>query len=296
MDCKQARIQLYQGERSLALWAHLVLCGKCRAEARALRHLERAISAAPRPEPPAALLANILAIAQEEQAPAPAQDKLKPAPWKRSNRLVFWLVWAIIAALLALCLAAVYITRPKPSGKKTAPPVSLRLAPVPETVSSVYVNAPTDRYLFEVWCTPSAHYERYTDHAGVLLASIIIEPENNRWWIYNHGSNTQVVMDLSPVRDYAIALFARGFIYAQDLDYLKKVDRDNYSRATISYNIPRPGWVDTLQAPSGVKTITAQPKIAQEIRRGIKHDSLQAWVGDRLVASASTPAEDKKRR
>jgi hypothetical protein len=285
MDCKPARQQLYRSEKSLALWLHFAFCGKCRAEARALRLLEQALAAAPRPEPPAALLANLLAIAQKE--PAPMSNRPVPAPWQGRNRLAFWLVWAIIAALLALSFAVAYVvTKPKPVSKPEAPPApTVDVAPVPDKITSAYIKAPTNQIVYERWSTPSAYYERYTDYLGNLQSAFIWEPERNRWWCYERHSNTQYVTDLTPVMADAMDIFAKSLIIAQDLEMLKKWDCDDYSRATIEYNAPKPDWVDVLQAPPGTKTLTATAKITRRTFRGRKVKSLQAWVGNTLIVT-----------
>jgi len=257
MDCKQAHEQLYRGERSIKLWVHCAFCGRCRAEARALRHLERAISTAPRPEPPAKLLANLLAIAQQEPA-----SQASPAPllWpKASSRLAFWLVWAILAALLALSFAVAYVvTRPKPASKPVEPPASMiDIAPEPGDGSSVrlighYPNGDSQ----EGWAIPRASYFREITAAGKLRVVGGMEADTKRCWIYEPGKGVCYVADFGPIADGVDEFLERNY---QSFFHPEKIYRmaPYLETARFEYSATIPPEVKEFQFPEATKMLQA---------------------------------------
>jgi hypothetical protein len=279
MDCKETQQQLNRGEGSLGLRVHLALCGRCRNEYRARRRMEKAISGA-RPELPAALLNNILAAAKQEAAPIPC--RLQSAPWRgRRNRLAFWLVWAMIAALLAAGLAVAYVvTRPK-KVKKPAPTAPVvEIAPVPYTGNSLYIKIPTNLQYTEIWMTPGAYYLRDLSLSGKLQLYLKFEPETNTFCLYVPASKQQIVMDLMPVMSDALQIMPGCFNFNLDLDNIK-LDR-NRRNATVEYDTPKPDWVDRIEAPPGTETITATAKIKINTLNGRKSKSVECWIGDKF--------------
>jgi hypothetical protein len=292
MDCREACQQLHQGEKSLALRLHLVCCGKCRGEGRALRGLERAIGAAPRSEPPAALLAEILAIAKQE--PVPAAGKPIPAPWKkRRSRLVFWLIWAVIAALVALSLAAVFIIRSKKIGKKALLPYPLiKVLSAAEAKSVIHTAYSLGNWKVEAWSTPqSIYYRMETKTIGLTLVGGA-EADTGRWWCYRNIAIQQgfFVADLRPMSESVYELTTKTHELLADPAKAKKFS-PQLQNGTFEFETAVPAEVKNFSPPQGVRVLRVTPRIRRDKIKGIDVIYLAGTFNGQEVMATVAPVD-----
>jgi len=219
MQCSQVHQSLHDNERGLpavalaglrfaAVWAHLAGCPRCRAEARSLRVLRRALREAGRFGPPPGLLPSILGVPQDA---SPVQTKEKI----RMRRIAF-----ASLAMLALALAAAVLV---PRGTRSeADSILVGVAHAMAEATSLHAvfrtteatsDTPTGLRIMpgrgEYWMDGRGMHFRYLAPDGRLRMAGAVDVAAGKFWFYQRADRTRYVADLAPVSGKAAEVIAR---------------------------------------------------------------------------------------
>jgi len=203
MTCQRASEELYQDRRGIArvaLWAHSVVCPRCRAEARFRRALRQVLQEVGRFEPPADLLPAILAV--------PGEGAVKP-PTIKEGRKMKRIVYATIAMLVIVAGAVVIPGRWE---KRDARSILTGVAHALENAESVYLvgrgtelapDSPAGKRMsrghYELWTSSQAVYMCSFDAEGALAVRFAVNVGTNEFWVYDRAKATLCTADITPI-------------------------------------------------------------------------------------------------
>jgi hypothetical protein len=208
MKCRQVSEMLHEGgppAGGLRVRAHLVVCRRCRAEARSLRVVREAVEEFGRYEPSADLLPAILAVPNES---APLQIPVKE---ERGMRRIVFASIAIVAVLIG---GAIVI--PGRWKKPDARSILIGVAHAMEEAKSLHilfrgtesgVKTPTglrmSPFPLDLWFTSRAIYGRAVAADGTLVFSSAADADRREMWVYSPDDKIRLVADLTPIAERA---------------------------------------------------------------------------------------------
>ena len=240
MKCSRARQMLQDSEgglrsvrrlRSALRWLHTARCGACRAEARSVRLLRRALRDIGRFQPPAELLARILdvpacgtaalgcdraATLRLRSGRAAGRGYISTKGDRRMRRIAF----AGVALLVVAIGAAVMI--PGRGHKADARTILIAAAQAMEEAETVYAavrgtedakDRPSGMKLSAgtmlSWVGPRAMYGHHVTPDGKLTVAIMMNLDSRELSVYDDDKHIRYVADFAPIAPKAPEFMAR---------------------------------------------------------------------------------------